>query len=75
MNQTPEQKAREKIDRMLAQTGWSVQDKARIDFGRSRGIAVREYPTDTGPADYVLLVERRPAGGLRARLWAGYTTL
>ena len=67
MNQTPEQKAREKIDRMLEQAGWSVQDKARIDFSRSRGIAVREYPTDTGPADYVLLVDRRPAGVIEAK--------
>ncbi len=67
MNQTPEQKAREKIDRMLAQAGWSVQDRARIDFSRSRGIAVREYPTDTGPADYVLLVDRRPVGVIEAK--------
>ncbi len=67
-NRTPEQIARDRIDQMLAEAGWSVQDKNQIDFGsakglpdRQTGIAVREYPTDSGPADYVLFVERKPS--------------
>ena len=55
-NQTPEQAARDKIDRMLFDSGWIVQDKTKIDFSASLGIAVREYQTDVGPVDYVLFV-------------------
>ena len=66
-NKNPEQLARDRIDRMLAEAGWSVQDKSRIDFGKSPGIAIREYPTDEGPADYVLFVERKPVGVIEAK--------
>ncbi len=66
-NQTPEQIARDRIDRMLTEAGWSVQDKSKIDFGRAKGIAVREYPTDRGPADYVLFVDREPVGIIEAK--------
>ncbi|WP_456473424.1 type I restriction endonuclease subunit R [Desulfolithobacter sp.] len=66
-NKTPEQVARDRIDLMLEQAGWSVQDKKQIDFGRAKGIAVREYPTDSGPADYVLFVDRRPIGVIEAK--------
>ena len=53
-NQNPEQAARDRIDLMLAESGWIVQDKNKIDFNAGPGLAVREYPTDTGPADYAL---------------------
>jgi len=66
-NKTPEQIARDRIDQMLTEAGWSVQDKNQIDFGRAKGIAVREYPTDSGPADYVLFVERKPIGVIEAK--------
>ncbi len=66
-NQKPEQIARDRIDQMLTKAGWSVQDKNRIDFSRAQGIAVREYPTDSGPADYVLFVERVPVGIIEAK--------
>ena len=58
-NQTPEQAARVIIDRMLEQAGWKVQSKDRIDFSAGPGIAVREYQTDIGPADYVLFVNKK----------------
>ena len=66
-NQTPEQAARDKIDEMLSQSGWVVQDKKKIDFGASLGIAVREYQTDVGPADYVLFVDKKPVGVVEAK--------
>ena len=66
-NQNPEQKAREKIDRLLNQCGWIVQDRDKINFGAGLGIAVREYPTDSGPADYVLFVNRHPVGIIEAK--------
>ena len=66
-NKTPEQITRDRIDQMLTEAGWSVQDKNQIDFGKAGGIAVREYPTDSGPADYVLFVERKPIGVIEAK--------
>lgn len=54
MNQNPEQIARDVIDDLLQQAGWVIQSKAKIDFSAGLGVAVREYQTDAGPADYVL---------------------
>lgn len=66
-NQNPEQRARDKIDRMLAASGWSVQNKDTINFDTSLGVAIREYQTDVGPADYVLFVDRKPVGVIEAK--------
>ena len=66
-NQTPEQKARDNIDAMLEQTGWLVQGKKKIDFSAGFGIAIREYPTDAGPADYVLFINNHPVGVIEAK--------
>ena len=66
-NQTPEQAAREVIDGMLEQAGWCVQSRDRIDFSAGPGIAVREYQTDVGPADYVLFVRRKAVGVIEAK--------
>ncbi len=64
---TPEQKARDKIDAMLVQAGWNVQSKNKLDFSAGRGIAVREYQTDVGPADYVLFVDKQAVGVVEAK--------
>jgi len=66
-NQTPEQLARDRIDAQLKQTGWVVQAKSAIDFGAGLGVAVREYQTDVGPADYVLFVDRKAVGVIEAK--------
>ena len=66
-NQTPEQAAREKIDERLSYAGWIVQDKTRIDFNAGLGVAVREYQTDVGPADYALFVDKKPVGIVEAK--------
>ena len=66
-NKKPEQATRDVIDAKLLQAGWSVQDKNKIDFGAGAGIAVREYQTDIGPADYVLFVDKRPVGVVEAK--------
>ncbi len=52
---------------MLRAAGWAVQDKDKINFSASSGIAVREYLTDIGPADYVLFVNRQPVGIIEAK--------
>ena len=67
VNQTPEQKARDNIDEMLGLAGWLVQDKKKIDFSASFGIAIREYQTDVGPADYVLFINKGPVGVVEAK--------
>ncbi|QHE77140.1 type I restriction endonuclease subunit R [Hydrogenophaga sp. PBL-H3] len=64
---TPEAKARETIDSRLEESGWTVQDMKMLNLGASVGVAVREYPTDTGPADYVLFVHRQPVGVIEAK--------
>ena len=66
-NQNPEQAARDVIDAKLLQAGWLVQDKNKIDFSPGIGVAVREYPTDVGPADYVLFVDKIPVGVIEAK--------
>ncbi|WP_395733877.1 DEAD/DEAH box helicase family protein [Prosthecobacter sp.] len=66
-NQNPEQLARDRIDAMLEASGWVVQDKKKIHFAAGPGIAVREYPTDTGPADYVLFVNQQACGVIEAK--------
>lgn len=67
MNQNPEQIARDVIDDLLQQAGWVIQSKAKIDFSAGLGIAVREYQTDAGPADYVLFINRKPVGIIEAK--------
>lgn len=67
INQTPEQIARDKIDAMLREAGWEVQSKNKIDRHANIGVAVREYQSDVGPADYVLFVEWKPVGIIEAK--------
>ena len=52
---------------MLSQAGWVVQDNKKIDFSAGSGIAVREYQTDVGPADYVLFINKKPVGVVEAK--------
>jgi type I restriction enzyme R subunit len=66
-NQTPEQQARNDIDKKLKDSGWTVQAKNKINWSVSRGIAVKEYLTDVGPADYVLFVDKKPFGVIEAK--------
>jgi len=63
----PEVQARQLIDQKLERAGWTIQDMKQINLGASLGIAVREYPTDTGPADYVLFVNREAVGVIEAK--------
>lgn len=65
---TPEQLARQEIDRQLATCGWIVQDRASVNLSAGRGVAVREAPTETGPCDYLLMVDHRPVGVVEAKI-------
>lgn len=66
-NQNPEQIARDHIDLLLEASGWVIQDKNKINLSAATGIAIREYQTDVGPADYVLFVDRKPVGLIEAK--------
>lgn len=59
---TPEQRAREKIDDLLEAAGWVVQSRNELNLGAGLGVAVREFQTTSGPADYVLFVNRKAVG-------------
>lgn len=67
VNQNPEQLARDNIDAQLIAAGWHVQSNKKIDFNAGLGIAVREYQTDVGPADYVLFVDKKAVGVIEAK--------
>ncbi|MFZ4525826.1 MAG: DEAD/DEAH box helicase family protein, partial [Chlorobium sp.] len=68
LNQTPEQGARDIIDRQLTAAGWAVQKKSAINWHVSAGIAVTHYPMKDGTeADYVLFVDRKPVGIIEAK--------
>lgn len=67
LNQNPEQAARDRIDERLRAAGWVVQNKGKIDFNAGPGIAVREFQTDVGPADYVLFADRQALGVVEAK--------
>lgn len=54
---TPEQKARQEIDRQLEACGWQVQDFRRMNISASLGVAVREFPLSTGHVDYLLYAD------------------
>ncbi|MBR7418856.1 type I restriction endonuclease subunit R [Klebsiella quasipneumoniae] len=64
---TPEAKARQHIDAKLKQAGWVIQDMKQLNLAVGLGIVVREFPTDTGPADYVLFVNRAMVGVIEAK--------
>lgn len=59
--------ARDQIDAQLRASGWDVQNKNSIDPTKGSGQAIWEYNTDSGPADYVLFVDRKAIGVIEAK--------
>ena len=47
--------------------GGMCRAKSKINLNAALGVAIREYPTDVGPADYVLFVDRKPVGIIEAK--------
>lgn len=66
-NQNPEQIARDHIDRQLIECGWIIQKKKQINLSAGLGVAVTEYQTEIGPADYILFVDGKPVGVIEAK--------
>lgn len=67
--QTPEQRARQEIDRLLTAAGWAVQDLSAANIHTARGVAIREFPLAPGCgfADYLLYVDAWAAGTIEAK--------
>jgi type I restriction enzyme, R subunit len=66
-NKQPEQRARERIDAALVEAGWVVQTRAEMNVAAGLGVAIREFKTDAGFADYLLYVDKKPAGIIEAK--------
>lgn len=66
---TPEDKARQNIDRLLADSDWIIQDRKDANPSAGRGVAVREFPLKSGhgEADYLLYVDAMAAGVVEAK--------
>src|SRR5712691_9590264 len=66
---TPERRARERIDARLKASGWAVQSRDEINLSAARGVAIREFKMEPGYgyADYLLFVDGRSVGALEAK--------
>jgi len=53
----PEEKARQEIDQLLEKAGWQIQDYRELNLGASLGVAVREFPLNSGFIESLLFVE------------------
>jgi type I restriction enzyme R subunit len=62
-----EEDARKYIDKLLTLADWAVQDMKDLNLGASLGVAIREFPTSKGPADYILFVNRVAVGVIEAK--------
>jgi type I restriction enzyme R subunit len=66
--QTPEDKARQTIDRLLNQAGWKIQDRREANLSEPGGVAIREFPMPGyGEADYLLFVDGKALGVIEAK--------
>ncbi len=67
-----EAETRKLIDRQLSQAGWTV-DSAVLRYGngtrpvKGKNLAIAEWPTASGPADYVLFVGLTPIAAVEAK--------
>ena len=66
---TPEQKARVSIDALLVQAGWHVCNVSSANIHAATGVAIREFPLNTGFgfADYLLYVNGKACGVIEAK--------
>ena len=64
----PEARAREKIDRLLEDAGWTVQDRDDMNLSVP-AVAVREFKLDKGHgyADYLLFLDGKAVGVCEAK--------
>ena len=63
----PEDAARVKIDGLLEEAGWTVQNYKELNLSSGLGVVVRDFPLKTGFADYMLFVDRKAIGVVEAK--------
>jgi type I restriction enzyme, R subunit len=63
---TPEELARVNIGKLLTNYGWVIQDMSGLNRYAALGVAVREFPLQTGEADYLLFVDGITLGMIEA---------
>ena len=65
---SPEEFARQKVDKLLADCGWVLQNRRTINLSASRGVAIREaLLKDRDEADYLLFVDGKAIGTVEAK--------
>ncbi len=64
---SPEEKARIEIDKKLSAAGYILQDMAEFNPSGALGVAVREYPTNSGEVDYLIFIDGKPVGVIEAK--------
>ncbi len=64
---TPEEIARQNIDKQLEACGWVIQSRWDLNLYAARGVAVREFPLETGEADCLLFLDRKAVGVVEAK--------
>ena len=64
---SPEAKARINIDKVLTDAGYILQDMKEFNRTASLGVAVREFPTQSGAVDYLLFIDGTPLGVVEAK--------
>src|SRR5437762_9463473 len=66
--QSPEQLAREKIDKLLTECGWTIQNRSTINLSASHGVALREALLKArDEVDYLLFVDGKAIGTVEAK--------
>ncbi len=65
----PEDRARLRIDQMLTECGWVVQDGKNANIHAGRGVAIREFALALGHGrvDYLCYVDGKVAGTIEAK--------
>lgn len=58
---------REIIDNELREVGYIIQDMDELNLDAGIGVLVREYPTSTGPVDYMIFINGEPCGVIEAK--------
>lgn len=64
---TAEEQARQKIDALLAASGWAVQSRSNINLSAARGVAIAELAFDSGEPDYTLFACGKALGTVEAK--------
>src|SRR6266403_3179064 len=65
---SPEELAREKIDKLLTECGWILQNRSTINLSAGQGIAIREALLQgRDEVDYVLFVDGKAIGTVEAK--------